>query len=125
MADEPSLTLACSAVACGGVSLVIMRSAFARATDRGARFFHRDVLAHLVAAIALAAPLAQAELHLCAPGFEVELQWHQRVPALLQLAEPALDLGLVHEQLARALGLVVERARLFVRRDVRIVQEQL
>src|SRR3954468_16925223 len=67
----------------------------------------------------------QRDLDLRAWALEVQARRHQRQALLLGLADQPLDLALVHEQLARALGLMVLARRRPVGRDVDVVQPHL
>src|SRR5215207_11564095 len=67
----------------------------------------------------------QRDLHLRARALEVEARRDQREALLARLTDQALDLALVHQQLARALRLMVLARRRRVRRDVDVVQPDL
>src|ERR671934_946554 len=67
----------------------------------------------------------EGDLHLGARAPEVDPRGHERQAALLRLADEALDLAAVGQQLARALGVVVLARRRAVGRDVDVVQPQL
>src|SRR5919202_1090570 len=112
--------------------------------DPGVRSYYRVRPAHrvLVAAVylgltALVARLdrlalveavlaaRERDLDLRAGAGEVDPRRHEREAALVDAPDQPLDLALVGEQLARALGLVVLPARRPIRRDVDVVQPQL
>src|SRR5262249_23209224 len=67
----------------------------------------------------------QGDLDLRARTLEVEPRGNQGQPALLGLADQPLDLLAVHQQLARALRLVVVARGRPVRRDVDVVEPDL
>ena len=67
----------------------------------------------------------ERDLHLRVAALEVEPRRDERQPLLLRLADQALDLAPVHEQLARALRLVVVARGRRVGRDVDVVQPHL
>ena len=71
----------------------------------GVAFFHR------LAFVVLLLAVADAEQHLGPAFFEVHFERHEREAFFEGLAGEFLDLAAVHEQLAAALGLVVQRVR--------------
>src|SRR3954447_24602946 len=78
--------------------------------------------------LALVAPVlasGQRDLDLRHRPREVDPRRHDRQPALGRLADQPLDLALVEQELAVALGVVVGARRRPVRRDVDVVQPHL
>ena len=64
-----------------------------------------------VALVVFGLALGQRDFHLDAPALEVQVQRHQREALLLDLADQALDLFLVHQQLLGAVGLGLHMGR--------------
>src|SRR5262245_23956334 len=72
----------------------------------------------------LAARQRQLDLG-AALGVEVELEWHHRHALSLDSGGELVDLAAVQQELARALGLVVEAARLQIFRNIGVIEPQV
>src|SRR5215207_898242 len=97
-------------------------------STRAYRALHLALHLALLDRLALVADVLaarQRDLDLRARALEVEPRRHQRQSLLARLPDQPLDLALVHQQLARALGLVVLARGRRVRRDVDVVQPDL
>src|SRR5215207_7478274 len=97
-------------------------------STRAYRALHLALHLALLDRLALVADVLaarQRDLDLRARALEVEPRRHQRQPLLARLADQPLDLALVHQQLARALGLVVLARGRRVGRYVDVVQPDL
>ena len=70
-------------------------------------------------------PTHERETRLHAPALEVQIEWHERESLPFDRADEATDFTAVHEQLARAGGLVIEHIALPVRPDMQVEQEHL
>ena len=70
-------------------------------------------------------PLRERELHLRPRAGEVDPRRNEGQPLLLRLADQALDLLAVHQQLPRPLGVVAFAGGGLVRRDVAVVEPHL
>ena len=69
--------------------------------------------------------LAQAHLDLHPAALEVDAQGDQGIAVLLDLAEQAHDLALVHQQTAGAAGIHIEAVAVVVRGDVHLIEDEL
>src|SRR4029079_10148171 len=80
---------------------------------------------HRLALVEAILAATQRDLDLRPRAREVAPRGDERQPALLRLADHALDLAPVGQQLARAVGVVVLAAGRAVGRNVDVVQPQL
>src|SRR4029453_6353700 len=80
---------------------------------------------HRLALVEAVLAAAERDLDLGARAVEVDAGGHEGQPALLGLGHHALDLALVGQELARAIGVVVLAAGGPVGRNVDVVQPQL
>src|SRR5664280_1969053 len=88
--------------------------------DRLTRFFVCRLAPFRLALVPVLLAFRQGQLHLYPAVAEVQPRRNQRQSLLLRLADEFVQLILVHQQLPRAQGFMVEDVAVFVRADVRI-----
>src|ERR1035438_8441328 len=121
---KPKLIAQASVVPLGNHWYRVCSSTLPAPSDRLTPFFVCRLTPFCLALVPVLLAFRQSQLHLYPAVAEVTPRRGQRQSLLLRLSDEFVQLILVHQQLPRAQGFMVEDVAVFVRADVRIDQPE-